>query len=203
MRPLMVAALTLGLGQRAANAESRLYSLDPKAGQIVIHVGKSGLFRFAGHEHDVVVGSFRGKVAVDPEQVGRSSVDITIDAASLRVTGKGEPAEDVAEVQATMVGPKCLDVVRFPSIHFVSKAVSAGRNAANARDVAIRGDLTLHGVTREITIPVRIELAPDSIQATGATTLRQKDFGITPISIAGVVNVKDELVLSWRLVGRR
>ncbi len=201
MRFWMVAAVTLALGQGAAHAESRSYTLDPKASRIVISVGKSGLFGFAGHTHEVVVGTFTGKVIADPEQLARSTVELSIDAASLRVTGKDEPAKDVPEVQATMLGPQCLDVARFPSIRFVSRSVSAA--AAGARDVTIRGELTLHGVTRAIAIPVRLELAPDSLQATGTTTLRQTDFGIQPISKAGVVNVKDELALSWRLVGRR
>jgi polyisoprenoid-binding protein YceI len=200
MKLLMATALSLGLGQGVASADSRQYSLDPKASQILVHVGKSGLFRFAGHEQDVLVGNFRGKVNVDPEQIGRSSVDITVDAASLRVTGRGESAKDV---EAKMLGPKCLDVARFPSIRFVSKTVTAGHGTAGVRDISIRGDLTLHGVTREITLPVRLELAPDSMRATGATTLLQKDFGINPISIAGVVKVKNELALSWRFVGRR
>ena len=200
MRFWMVAAVTLALGPGAAHAESRSYTLDPKASQIVIHVGKSGVFGFAGHEHEVVVGTFRGKVVADSEQLARSTLELSIDAASLRVTGKDEPAKDVPEVQAAMLGPQCLDVARFPSIRFVSKSVSAG---ADARDVTIRGELTLHGVTRAIAIPVRLEVAPDSLNATGTTTLRQTDFGIKPISKAGVVNVKDELALSWRLVGRR
>jgi polyisoprenoid-binding protein YceI len=197
----MVVPVALALTAGAAQADSRQYTLDSKASQIATHVGKSGLFGFAGHEHDVVVGSFHGKVVVDPQQISRSTVEISIDAASLRVTGQGEPAKDVTAVQATMMGPECLDVARFPSIRFVSKSVTAA--ATDARDITIRGDLTLHGVTREIAIPVRLELGADSMQVTGATTLRQKDFGITPISKAGVVNVKDELALRWRLVGRR
>jgi polyisoprenoid-binding protein YceI len=197
----MVVPVALAMAPGAARGEPRQYTLDSKASQIAIHVGKSGLFGFAGHEHDVVVGSLHGKVAVDPDQIRRSTVEISIDAASLRVTGQGEPAKDVGAVQAAMVGPECLDVARFPSIRFVSKSVTPG--ATDARDLTIRGDLTLHGVTREIAIPVRLELAADSLQATGATTLRQKDFGIKPISKAGVVNVKDELALRWRLVGRR
>ncbi len=147
-----------------------------------------------------MAGSFRGTVNVDPDQIGRSSVDITVDAASLRVTGRGDSAKDV---QAKMLGPKCLDVARFPAIRFVSRTVTADPGPARVRDISIRGDLTLHGVTRELTLLVRLELAPDSMRATGATTLLQKDFGITPISIAGVVKVKNELALRWRLVGRR
>src|SRR6187402_2418207 len=118
VRSSMVVLQALGLGTGVAEAEPRQYALDPKASEIAVHVGTAGLFRFAGHERDVVAGSFHGTVNVDPEQIGRSSVDITVDAASLRVTGRGESARDV---QAKMLGPKCLDVARFPSIRFVSK----------------------------------------------------------------------------------
>ena len=199
----MVVLLALGLGQGAAQAEPRELTLDAQASRIVIHVGKSGMLRFAGHEHDVLVDSLRGKAVVDPERIERSSVDVTIDAASLRATRKGAPAKDLAEVQANMMGPKCLDAARFPGIRFVSKAVSGGRAAVGARDLTIRGDLTLHGVTREITLPVRLQIGPDSLEATGTMTIRQRDFGITPVSIAGLVSVKNELPVTWRFVARR
>lgn len=199
MRSSLVALQMLGLGQGIAHAGPRQYTLDPEASEIVVHVGTAGLLGFAGHEQDVVAGTFRGTVNVNPEQIGQSSVDITVDAASLRVTASGESAKDV---QAKMLGPKCLDVARFPSIRFVSKKVTADHGPAGVRDLSIRGDLTLHGVTREITLLVRLELEPDSMRATGATTLLQKDFGINPISIAGVVKVKNELALRWRFVGR-
>ena len=48
-----------------------------------------------------------------------------------------------------------------------------------------------------------LKLGADSLEATGTTTLLQKDFGITPISIAGVIKVKNELPVTWRLIGRR
>jgi polyisoprenoid-binding protein YceI len=67
---------------------------------------------------------------------------------------------------------------------------------------SLRGKPAFDGVTRELTIPVRVELGAESIEATGATTIRQTDFGITPISVAGIVKVKNELALRWRLVGR-
>ena len=133
----MVVLQALGLGQGAAQAEPRQYTLNPKASEIAVHVGKAGLFRFAGHEQDVVAGHFRGTVNVDPER-RRSSVEITVDAASLRVTGSGESAKDV---QAKMLGPKCLDVARFPSIRFVSKTVTEDHGPAGVRNISIRGDL--------------------------------------------------------------
>jgi hypothetical protein len=48
-----------------------------------------------------------------------------------------------------------------------------------------------------------VHISGDSVEASGTLAIKQTDFGIKPISKAGVVNVKDELQIHWRLVGRR
>ena len=78
---------------------------------------------------------------------------------------------------------------------------AVGEAAGGGRDLSIAGALTLHGVTRPLTIRVRLEIKGDALEATGSTTIRQTDFGMTPISKAGVVKVKDELALSWQIRG--
>lgn len=186
-----------------AQATPRGYTLDPAHSRLTIHVGKAGLFGFVGHQHEVVAGSFRGTATFDPERPAQSSVDLTFDAGALRVTGQGEPPADVPQVQAAMVGATCLDAGRFPTIRFVSKAVAAvGAVGPKGGDLELRGVLTLHGVTRPLTVRVHLDVNGQLLEATGATTLQQTDFGITPISKAGVVKVKDELTLSWRISGR-
>ncbi len=189
-----------------AQAAPRVYTLDPAHSRLTIHVGKAGLFGFAGHEHEVVAGAFRGTATFDPErpaQSSQASVDLTFDAGTLRVTGQGEPPADVPQVQAAMVGATCLDAGRFPTIRFVSTSVAAaGAAGPNGGDLALRGELTLHGITRPLTLRVHLEVSGQTLEATGTTTLKQTDFGITPISKAGVVKVKDELTLSWRIRGR-
>ena len=187
----------------SAQAQPRRYTLDPAGSQLKIHVGKSGVFGFAGHEHDVVAGTFHGTATFDPDRIAQSAVDLTFEAGALRVTSEGDAAKgDAAEVQAAMIGAACLDVHRFPAIRFVSKTVAAvGEAAGGGRDLSIAGALTLHGVTRPLTIRVRLEIKGDALEATGSTTIRQTDFGMTPISKAGVVKVKDELALSWQIRG--
>jgi polyisoprenoid-binding protein YceI len=194
--------LAAALVAPSAQAQPRRYTLDPAGSQLKIHVGKSGVFGFAGHEHDVVAGTFHGTATFDPDRIAQSAVDLTFEAGALRVTGEGAPKGDAAEVQAAMIGAACLDVHRFPAIHFVSKTVAAvGEAAGGGRDLSIAGALTLHGVTRPLTIRVRLEIKGDALEATGSTTIRQTDFGMTPISKAGVVKVKDELALSWQIRG--
>lgn len=200
---VLLPVLPLLVAEGLADATPRVYTLEPAHSRLTIQVGKAGLFGFAGHEHVVVAGTFRGTATFDPERFGQSSVDLTFDAGALGVTGKGEPPEDVPQVQATMVGPTCLDADRFPTIRFASRSVTAaGAVGPNGGGLALSGELTLHGVTRPLTIRVHLAVAGPTLEATGATTLKQTDFGITPISKAGVVKVKDELTLSWRISGR-
>jgi len=198
---MTLSAMTL-LPLGAAQAEKSRYVVDPEGSRIVIHVGKEGLLSFAGHEHEVV-GAFEGTVTVDPQDLGRSSVDVHVDAGGLLVTAKGEPKGDAPKVQETMTGPKCLDVIHFPTIRFVSKAVVVKRASKDNYDLEIRGDLTLHGVTRSLTVPLSVDLPGDRLTTHGRITIRQSSFNLTPITVAGVVKVKDELVLEWSVSGRR
>jgi len=199
----MFLGLPLVMAEAPAQAAPRVYTLDPAHSRLTVHVGKAGLFGFAGHEHEVVAGAFRGSATFDPARPAQSSVDLTFDAGALRVTAQGEPSGDVPQVQSAMVGATCLDAGRFPTIRFVSTSVAAaGAVGPNGGDLALRGELTLHGVTRPLTLRVHLDVTGQTLEATGQTTLHQTDFGITPISKAGVVKVKDELTLSWRIRGR-
>jgi len=194
--------IPLALAATSVHAAPRRYTLDPGKSQLTVHVGKTGVFGFAGHEHQVVAGTFQGRATFDPERIAQSSVDLTFVAGELRVVGKGEPAADVPQVQAAMVGKDCLDAQRFPAIHFVSKTVDVvGEPGPGGRDLELHGDLTLHGVTRPLTLRVHLEVKDGALEVTGSTTIRQTDFGITPISKAGVVKVKDGLALDWHIHG--
>jgi len=56
---------------------------------------------------------------------------------------------------------------------------------------------------RTVTVPVRVEMAGNSLTASGKTTLAQKAFGIEPVSAGGgTVKVKNELGIEFKLVGR-
>ena len=90
---------------------------------------------------------------VDPDHLESASLELAFQAAALRVTGRGEPAGDVPKVQQAMVGPECLDASRFPIIRFASRAVTVKARSGDAFDVVVRGDLTLHGVSREVPVP--------------------------------------------------
>jgi polyisoprenoid-binding protein YceI len=179
------------------------YSVEPARCSVAIHVGRSGLFKFAGHAHEVVASRCDGEVVAVPEDLGRSSVQLSFDAASLRVSEKGEPEGDAPKVQEAMLGPKLLDAARFPGISFVSTAVSGRLVSAGVYELVLTGDLGLHGVTRRISLPLRVVLQADSLTASGHLDLKQTAFGLSPISVAGLVKVKDEIGIDFEIAARR
>ena len=194
-------AAALAILPAVSHAAERVYVVDPGASTFQVAVGRSGLFSFAGHNHEVLASGIEGQVVADPQDVARSSVTLRFPAAGLRVTGKGEPAEDVAKVQAKMEGADVLDVARFGEIVFRSSGVE-GREAGGVWSLRVTGELSLRGSTQALTLPLRVTLADDRIEATGQLVLKQTDFGIQPVSVAGVVKVKNELGCDYKIVGR-
>ena len=180
------------------------FRIDAASSNMVLNVGRSGLFGFAGHEHEVAVPSFVGHVMVDRSDVSRSSLSVEFDAAALKVTGKGEPREDVPEVQRVMLSDEVLDVQRHPKIAFVSSSISVMERSTDRIMLRVSGMLTLRGVARAVTVPVEVRLSGDRLTATGRATVRQSAFGIKPVKAAGgTVKVKDDVEVVFTVVARR
>ena len=184
-------------------AVPRAYVVDPGSSSVQVHVGKSGVFGFAGHEHDVVAQRVAGTVEADPDDLARSTVALTFEASGLRVVAEGEPAGDAPKVQEVMSGPKVLDAARFPSITFRSRTVTGRRVADGVYELQVAGELSLHGVARPVTVPVRVEVSGATLTATGRTVVAQRAFGIQPVSAGGgTVKVKNEVDVTFRIVAR-
>jgi polyisoprenoid-binding protein YceI len=204
MRPRPPALVVLALaGAVPAAAATRTYVIDASASAVQVHVGKSGVFGFAGHGHEVAAERFEGRVEAEPEDLARSSVELSFEASGLKVSAQGEPEGDAPKVQEVMAGPKVLDAARFPRIAFRSRTVSGRRTAEGAYELQVAGELSLHGLAHVITVPVRIELSGDTLTASGKATLAQRLFGIEPVSAGGgTVKVKNELGIEFRVVAR-
>jgi len=198
---LSVSCLGVAVSATVRGASASLYEVDRDRSRAVIEVGKAGALSFlAGHTHEVV-GPIAGVVHLDQPD-GHSDVQLEIDAGALRVTGKGDPPDDVPKVQQAMLSDQVLDVRHYPLIVFRSLSVTIKTQTPTALDLAVAGQLTLHNVTRSFTVPVKVALDGDQLTATGAFPLKQTDFGIRPISVGGVVAVRDTLNISFTIIAR-
>jgi len=184
-------------------AASDLYQFDAGKSRVTIDVGKSGVFSFAGHKHEVSGPIEGGSLAIDRDDLSRSHVSIVIATSSLKVSGVDEPPEDRPKVQATMESDDVLGVARFPRITFESTSTAADQSAAPAFDIVVAGGLTIRDVTRPVSVPVHVQLADRSLTASGRFSVKQTEFGIKPISVGGVVAVKDRLDIAFTIVAQR
>lgn len=197
-------ALVLSAAVMEAGQSAKVLKVDPASSQVTIRVGKGGAFSFAGHEHEVVAPAVGGEVHLDEGDLARSSVTLEFDAAALKVTGKGEPAKDVPEVQRVMLSERVLDVKKFPKVLFKSRSVKVTNGSNADSTLVIVGDLTLHGQTRPIEVPARVTLAGGKVAAKGTFEIKQTAFGIEPVSAAGgTVRVKDAVMVTFSFTAHR
>jgi polyisoprenoid-binding protein YceI len=160
------------------------HNIDTQKSTLTIHVGKTGAFSALGHEHEV-----RAPIRSGTADTGsHPAVEIHVDARALRVIDKDASEKERAEVQKTMLGPEVLDSERHQEIVFKSIAAEP----AGQGRWTLRGNLTLCGQTRPITVHVTLK---DS-RYTGETIMKQTDFGIKPPGKAGV-RAKDEVRIEF------
>ena len=173
----------------AADAGSQK-AIDTERSVLTVRVYKTGLFSAFAHDHEIRAPIQKGVFDED-----KSTVEFVVDARALRVLDPDVSDKDRAEIQATMLGPKVLHSEKFPEIRFHSTEV----NRPSEGRWIVRGDLTLHGQTR----PVKVDVERKNGRYRGSAQLLQKDFGITPVTIAGgTVKVKDEVRVEFEIVAR-
>jgi polyisoprenoid-binding protein YceI len=176
------------------------YTVVESKSSVQVHVGKTGLLSFAGHSHEVQA-PVSGTVTADPENLAGSTVALAFASARLSVLEDGEPKGDAPKVDEVMRGPAVLDVIRFPEIRFRSKSVAGRTSGSLGYELSILGELSLHGVTREIAVPVKVTIEGRVLTATGRAVLRHDQFGMTPVAAGGgTVKVANEIRIDFRIV---
>lgn len=125
-----------------------------------------------------------GTVTVDPETFADAAGKIVIDAKSLQVPN--------AMMNEHMHGEKWLDAAKYPEISFELKSLGElKKDGASATANAV-GTFTLHGVSKEITVPVKVTYLPgrlkdrmpnadgDLLVIRSEFTIKRGDYGIQP-----------------------
>jgi len=119
-------------------------------------------------------GNVSGTVDFDPANPSASTVEASIDAASISTRDEQRDAH--------LRSPDFLDVAKFPAITFKSTKVTA----TGAGNFTVAGDLTIHGVTKPVELKVE-ELTEETKDpwgnlrrgATAKARIHRKDFGMS------------------------
>jgi polyisoprenoid-binding protein YceI len=186
-RSLLIAviAATAALAAVTVNAAP----IDVQRSKLTVFVYKAGLFSALADNHVINAPIASGTIATTPAP----TIELVVNAAELVPLDPDLDQSKRAEVRTRMLGAEVLDTSRFLTIKFVSTAIEA----AGSDQWKVSGSLTIHGVTKTVTFPV----ARSDGRYRGETRIRQTDFGIKPIRIAGgTVSVKDELKIEFDIV---
>src|SRR5262245_12461069 len=160
--------LGLAIAMLATPALAATWTLDPAHSNVQFSVRHMMLSNVRG-EFRKVAGTVEG----DQSAPAGATITATIDSASIDTR---EPKRDEHLKSADF-----LDVAKFPTMTFKSKRIEP----AGAGKFKVTGDLTLHGVTKEVVLdvsdltpPVKDPMGKTRAGATASTKIDRKDFGI-------------------------
>ena len=165
--PLRSALAVLALAALPAMAQDT-YKIDPVHSEVSFKI-RHLLAKTSGR-----FTKFGGNIKVDTADISKSSVEVSIEAASINT--------DNEKRDAHLKSADFFDVEKFPTITFKSTAV---KEVAKGK-LEITGDFTLHGVTKRISFPItnagtQPGMQPGTVVAgfiDGALTINRNDFGI-------------------------
>lgn len=190
--------------------EGRPFEVIPQESLITVAVFRGGALARAGHNHVVASRDVSGTIYV-ADNLARSSFDIrfpvaklTVDEPELRAQEGADFPPEVPEsakegTRKNMLSPALLDGERFPEIRLQS-AGALERIAGGWRAQVM---VTVRDQTRTVAIPVRVEVKADEVLASGETSLKQTDLGLTPFSaLLGALQVQDEMKVRFRILAR-
>jgi polyisoprenoid-binding protein YceI len=178
------------------------YHIDSSHSKFTLRAFASGLLSFAAHNHNIAIRDFAGDAEVTYGSVEPASLNMRVKADSLAVTDKVSDS-DRQKIETTMRND-VLETAKYPDIVFQSSGVSATRIDEGKYQVKIPGSLTLHGVTHNVVLNARLEFGTNDFHAVGEFPIKQSEFGIKPVSVAGgTIKVKDEVRLSFDIVARK
>jgi polyisoprenoid-binding protein YceI len=163
---LIVAAMTAILCATTSHAQSTTWQLDPAHSNAQFSVRHLGISNVQGE-----FTKLTGTVNLDDQDISKSTVTASIDVNSLDTR--------VQHRDDDLKSDHFFDVAKYPSITFQSsKIVSSGEGTAK-----MTGNLTLHGVTKEVTFdvtgPTKVIQAMGTRRGASATTkINRQDFGM-------------------------
>jgi polyisoprenoid-binding protein YceI len=153
----------------SAFAQVETWKIDPAHSAAQFSVRHLGISTVRGEFKKV-----SGSANYDPSDPAKTSIEASIDATTIDTR--------VDRRDNDLRGPEFFDVQKYPTITFKSKRTEA----AGAGKLKITGDLTIHGVTKEVVLevdgptpPIKDPKGNSHMGASATTKINRKDFGVS------------------------
>ncbi|HEV2398838.1 MAG TPA: YceI family protein [Candidatus Sulfotelmatobacter sp.] len=172
----------------SAAAQGGTWKIDPNHSTAQFAVRHLGI--------STVRGSFTkvsGTATYDPADPNKDSVDVSIDTSSVDTR--------VEKRDNDIRSPHFLDVQKYPTITFKSKRAKA----ADQGKLQLVGDLTIHGITKEVVLdvddlsaPIKDPLGNERMGASATTKIIREDFGVN--ADPGIVGDEITITIDTELI---
>jgi len=197
-----IAAPTQGISGINPPTETVRYQIDVAQSKFMVKASRGGIAWFKGRNHLIAVRDFSGEADVSLDVINPASLQMTIRADSLE-----ETSDEFTPEQKKIINKELDEIVlesaKYPEITFKSSDVK-GKFVSGAFEAEIGGDMTLHGVTRRVTIPAKVTVSGDNLLATGSFEINRKKFGVNATNaFHGFVRVKHGLKFTFDIVAHR
>lgn len=176
-------SILLSLCSIAVQAQAKAHAIDKNHSQINF-IAEARLISAHGR-----FGTFDAEVMLDPAKIENSSVKITIEAKSIDTQSNQRDTH--------LRSKDFFDVEKFPQITFVSKKITK----VNETNYKVVGDMTMRGVTKEVTIPLTKVFYENNIgRFKGTFEINRTEYGMTYNSMMNKIDdiVKIELDFTVR-----
>jgi polyisoprenoid-binding protein YceI len=140
------------------------------------------LFVGASAKHLAVArtSSVNGSLSVSGDSGGYqvSAITITANLTSLHSVDQ-VAGRDVSQRDGVVT--RQLAVQQFPNATFAATSVSVSGNVtSNPVDVTVPGKLTIHGVTRDVSVTAKAQMVGDRLEIAGTLPINMSDYGVSP-----------------------
>jgi len=192
---ILCALIFTCLGATAPAAPLEFDFKDPKGVNNVVFKTDAPLESING-----VATGISGRVTFDPDNPGAVKGKIVVQASSLHL---GNPMQ-----KEHLHSDKWLDVAKYPEIAFEVESAKNVKTQGNVTTADVTGKMSLHGVTKTITVPVKMTFLKDQLKARlpgkegdllvirASFKIKRSDFGINPGQMEEKVSDDIELNLS-------
>jgi len=197
--------------ERATARGIPVYDLAPGDSALRAFVYRSGAMAKQGHNHVIVARDWQGTLALEPDELDASRLDLRIPVEDLAVDPStlredlgaafGSELSDKA-VAGTRSNLLSVDLLQANDYPFIGVSL-VGVTGELPRPI-LKLAITVRGGTTEVTVPVAVQRRDDRIRAEGRLIVSHDELGLTPFSAAGgALRVADPIVVEFALVGRR
>jgi polyisoprenoid-binding protein YceI len=196
----------------AAFSQPTPWTLDLASSELVVKVWKTGAGASLAHDHVVRATKFSGKASLDeagkPESLG---LELLVEASSLiadepemrrkhHLPNTPVPENDRKTIREHLLGDEQLDATKFPTVGFKVSKIYREESGV----LQCLGNLTLHGVTKELLFPITVKAADGKVEGDASVRFKTSDFGVKPYSAAlGLIRNKDEVELVVHVTVKR